>query len=62
MAKIPAIVILVGILLVATLLVDRTACFVTKTKREEIKVGTTCDIGKTCINVIHFEISLLGVS
>jgi len=42
MAKVPAIVILVGMLLVATLLVDRTACFVTKSKRAEIKVGTVC--------------------
>ena len=39
MAKIQAIVVLVGMLFIATLLVDRTTCYVTKSKREEIKVG-----------------------
>jgi len=62
MAKIQAIVVLVGMLLVATLLVDRTACFVTNTKREEIKVGTTSEIVKRSINIMYCEICLFGIS
>lgn len=38
MAKIQAIFFLVGMLFIATLLVDPTTCFVTKSKREEIKM------------------------
>lgn len=49
MAKIQAIVFLVGMLFIATLLVDPTTCFVTKSKREEIKVGKMYEIVKECI-------------
>lgn len=49
MAKIQAIFFLVGMLFIATLLVDPTTCFVTKSKREEIKVGKIYEIVKECI-------------
>ena len=61
MAKIQAIVVLAGMLLVATFLVDRTACFVTRAKREELKVGpSACEIVKRRINISIVEFAYLA--
>ena len=51
MAKIQAIAVLVGMLFIATLLVDHTTCFVTKSKRGEIKVGKAYEIVKGYIYI-----------